>query len=88
MKVGERAATMARSFNVREGFKVDDDNLPDRFSTPFEEGPIAGETLPNSKLNELKKMYYGMMGWNIETGVPTKEKLFELDIGWIVDALF
>lgn len=88
MKVGERAATMARAFNVREGFKADDDNLPDRFSTPFEEGPIAGETLPNSKLNELKKMYYGMMGWNIETGVPTKEKLFELDIGWIVDALF
>ena len=42
-------------------------------------------TALDQKLNELKKIYYGMMGWDIETGVPTKEKLFELDIGWTVD---
>ncbi len=31
---------------------------------------------------EAVHMYYGMMGWDRETGVPTREKLWELDIAW------
>jgi len=87
MKVGERAATMARAFNVREGFKAEDDYLPERFSIPFEDGPIAGEAISKRELEEAKRIYYGMMGWDSETGVPTHEKLHELGIGWVAEEM-
>jgi aldehyde:ferredoxin oxidoreductase len=34
---------------------------------------------------ELEKavwLYYEMMGWDPETGMPTEGKLYELGIGW------
>lgn len=85
MKVGERAATLTRVFNVREGMKSEDDCLPDRFSTPFAEGPIAGEAISKNELERAKHMYYGMMGWNSLTGIPTNEKLHELGLGWLAE---
>ena len=41
-KVGERAATLARVFNLREGFTAADDTLPKRIFTKFASGPLAG----------------------------------------------
>ncbi len=87
MKVGERAVTMARAFNVREGATTKNDVLPDRFSTPLNKGPIAGETISKKNLENSKITYYKMMGWEEENGVPTTEKLYELDIGWIAKIL-
>jgi hypothetical protein len=29
-----------------------------------------------------------MMGWDKNTGIPTKAKLDELDIGWAYNAIF
>jgi aldehyde:ferredoxin oxidoreductase len=87
MKVGERAVTMARAFNIREGFTIGDDFLPDRFSSPLNKGPIAGESVSKEELEKSIKTYYTMMGWEAENGVPTTEKLFELDIGWIAKIL-
>ena len=86
MKIGERAATMARVFNVREGFTSDSDTLPERFSQPFTSGPTAGEKITGEDVERCKKIYYGMMGWD-ENGVPTVEKLYELDIGWAASLL-
>ena len=57
MKVGERAATMARAFNVREGFTEKDDYLPDRFAEPFKEGHTVGETITKSDLEKSKRVY-------------------------------
>lgn len=85
MKVGERATTMTRAFNVREGFKAEDDCLPERFETPFATGPIAGQVISKAELREAKRAYYGILGWNPETGVPTQEKLYELGIAWIAE---
>ncbi|MFQ6080417.1 MAG: aldehyde ferredoxin oxidoreductase family protein [Candidatus Bathyarchaeia archaeon] len=87
MKVGERAATMARAFNVREGFNAEDDYLPERFSVPFKDGLIAGEAISKRALEGAKRIYYGMMGWDPETGVPTHEKLHELGIGWVAEEI-
>jgi len=81
MKIGERAATMARIFNLREGLTSDQDTLPERFSQPFTSGPTAGERVTLEDVERCKRIYYGMMGWD-ERGIPTREKLYELDIGW------
>lgn len=86
MKVGERATTMARAFNVREGFTKDDDWLPERLFQPLESGPLKGTKLSKDVYREAIAAYYQVMGWD-ETGVPTKAKLEELDVGWVADKL-
>jgi aldehyde:ferredoxin oxidoreductase len=81
MKIAERAATLARIFNIREKFSVDDDILPQRISQPFNKGPTAGEKITNKELEQMKRIYYDIMGWN-EMGIPTYGKIIELDIEW------
>jgi len=86
MKVGERVTTMARVFNIREGFKKEDDWLPERFFHPQTSGALSDTAVNPEKLREARSIYYEMMGWD-ENGVPTKAKLEELDIGWVTNLL-
>ena len=81
MKAGERSATLARLFNVREGFTADDDALHERFFEPFKDGPLKGVGAKKEEMEKAVKGYYSMMGWD-EQGVPTEAKLYELGIGW------
>ncbi len=81
MKIGERVTTMARIFNVREGFTKDDDWLPERFFNPKDTVSGSRIKLDLEKLKEARSVYYSMMGWD-ENGVPERDKLEELDIGW------
>jgi len=82
MKVGERITTMARVFNLREGFSKNDDWLPDRFFQPQTSGELSNTSIQPDKLKNAIITYYKMMGWS-EDGIPTKTKLEELDIGWV-----
>jgi len=81
MKIGEKVTTMARIFNIREGFKKEDDWLPERFFHPTTSGPLSNTAVEAEKLEKARSIYYEMMGWD-ENGVPTETKLEELDIGW------
>lgn len=81
MKVGERVMTMARFFNIREGFSPKDDYIPSRFFIPFSSGPLKGVSIDKKKIEEAKEVYYAMMGW--EGGKPSSWKLGELGIEWI-----
>ncbi|MGD1991705.1 MAG: aldehyde ferredoxin oxidoreductase family protein [Anaerolineae bacterium] len=87
LQAGERAYTMARAFNVREGFTPASDRLPDRFFDPFEEGPSQGNALPRETFEQARVTFYRMMGWNPETGVPEDWKLEELDVAWVKEAM-
>ena len=87
LKVAERVVTLARVFNVREGLGPEDDVLPARFFEPFSSGPLEGVGVDRDALQEAVHTYYGMMGWDPETGVPTRHKLQELGVGWAVDQL-
>ncbi len=74
-KVGERVTTLARMFNVREGFAKKDDILPTRCLTePLTSGPAKGHIV---ELDEMRSEYYQLMGWD-QNGVPTSEKIKEL----------
>ena len=77
MKVGERIVTMARAFNIREGFTKDDDWLPERFFEPHTSGALAETYIKPDELKNAISIYYKMMGWDKE-GKPTKAKLAEL----------
>jgi aldehyde:ferredoxin oxidoreductase len=87
MKAGERVNAMARVFNVREGFTGADDMLPERLFEPLQGGLQKGRKIEQEDFEEALKTYYQMVGWDANTGVPTRAKLEELDIGWVADLL-
>lgn len=81
VKVGERANTMARLFNLREGFTAADDTLPPRLFEPLRSGALAGQALNRERFNYALQLYYEMAGWGRQ-GVPTPAKLAELGLTW------
>jgi len=84
MKLGERGVTMARAFNIREGFNKNDDILPERFFEPIRSGTLKGHRIDKKKFEKGLRLYYEMMGWD-EEGIPRKAKLEELNIGWVLE---
>ena len=87
VKVAERAWTLARVFNVREGLGAADDRLPERLYGPTRDGPLADAGIDRDKLQEAVHVYYGMLGWDAETGVPLPAKLHELGVPWAIEHL-
>ena len=81
MKTAERIITMARIFNLREGFTKNNDWLPERFFTPKRGGALSNTSLNAETLRNAIELYYEMMGWD-KNGIPLKARLEELDIGW------
>jgi aldehyde:ferredoxin oxidoreductase len=87
MKVGERATTLARIFNLREGFTAADDRLPERSHGPTRDGVLADGGIDRGELQEALRTYYAMLGWDRETGIPTLDTLHDLDIAWAAEYL-
>jgi aldehyde:ferredoxin oxidoreductase len=87
LKLGERAMNLARVFNMREGLTADDDELCERSYGPTRGGALAEGGIDRDELKKAMHTYYGMMGWDRETGVPTVEKLQELGVGWAAEHL-
>ena len=77
LKAGERIYNLERMINVRRGISRKDDVLPLRLLThKLREGGTEGNLPPlGTMLNE----YYCYRGWS-EQGIPTKERLGELDL--------
>jgi aldehyde:ferredoxin oxidoreductase len=86
MKVGERRLNLMRAFNAREGFTREEDVLPPKLAKPREGGPSDGAFFDPAELEQAKDIYYAMCGWD-EQGIPTRAKLEELSLGWVVDLL-
>jgi aldehyde:ferredoxin oxidoreductase len=86
MKEGERITTMARAFNVREGFTKNDDWLPERCFHPKTSGALSKSAVDPARLEKARSTYYEMMGWD-QNGVPTRTKLEELDVAWVAQML-
>ena len=79
LRVAERTLTMFRLFNVRHGFTDQDDRLPARFFQPRAGGALMDTALDPERMERAKQYYYALMGWN-DKGVPTAEKIEELEI--------
>jgi len=78
---GERISTLARLFNVREGFARPHDILPARnLSQPMSGGPAKGHVV---ELDPMLDEYYALVGWDAQ-GVPTSERLHKLGLGELV----
>jgi len=81
LEIGDRAYTLQRLFNVREGVRKVDDMLPKR----VQEIPEFGKYSKTSacKILNLESMVeecYKERGWDENTGIPTEVKLKELGL--------
>jgi aldehyde:ferredoxin oxidoreductase len=77
-EVGERIVNAERLINLRLGADMADDDLPDHFVE--ERVPDAGPTFGMTvDIESMRRDFYSAMGWD-EQGVPTREKLRELDL--------
>lgn len=85
MKASERAFNLLKAANVREGFDRKDDSFPERW---------FGEKKHKDyyeKVEITKEMAYGLLndfyderGWDVKTGIPTKSKLLELGLDYVI----
>jgi aldehyde:ferredoxin oxidoreductase len=78
-EIGERSLTLARLFNIREGFGADDDRLPPQVTKPHVSGVLSKVRLDPDDLAVQIRAYYAARGWS-EEGVPLPETLARLDI--------
>ncbi len=82
LMAAERNWNLERLFNLKAGIKPEDDTLPRRLlEVPIPSGPRKGTIIP---LKELIKEYYKVRGWD-EEGIPTKEKISELNLDFYFD---
>jgi aldehyde:ferredoxin oxidoreductase len=87
-RVGERLNNLARAFNAREGFTRSDDTFPERLMTePLESGASKGQIITREDLKTMLDEYYTVRGWDLKTGTPTRNKLVELNLGYVADQL-
>ncbi len=80
LKIGERSRNLKRMINKERGITADDDELQD-----INLRPVGGGTQDNvPDLDYMLSEYYEYRDWDEETGMPTEEKLEDLDL----DSLF
>ncbi|GLI52932.1 aldehyde ferredoxin oxidoreductase family protein [Thermodesulfovibrio yellowstonii] len=85
LKAGERVFNLEKLFNYREGFRREDDWLPDRFfEDAFTIGPKKGAVLDRAKFRDMLTQYYKERGWDTETTEPTEAKLKKLGLDKII----
>ncbi|RLI44379.1 hypothetical protein DRO69_07515 [Candidatus Bathyarchaeota archaeon] len=88
-RICNKVITLERAWNIREGHKGrEDDTIPRRLlEERLPDGPFKGYTLNKEKLEELKSRYYALRGWDIETGIPTRETLEKYNLKDVADDL-
>ncbi len=81
IEIGERISNLQRCFNVREGIRRKDDIIPKRLMQKPAFGPFS--TREETAVKDYDAMlddYYLERGWDPVTGIPSAEKLKELEV--------
>ena len=84
IEIGERTQNLRRMFNIRHG--IIDFHINPRAigKEPQKKGPLKGVTIP---IEEMGKQLFKELDWDPETGIPKKETLERLDLGFTVQDL-
>jgi aldehyde:ferredoxin oxidoreductase len=79
-RVGERIVTLKKLFNIREGWRPQDDWLPPRLlSEKLPTGVVQGVGLTPDELHQMIDSYYQARGWERD-GTISQHKLEELHL--------
>jgi len=84
LRIGQRIQTLRQMFNIREGIDPHNQKISQRLTgkPPLESGPNKGVEYD---LEILMQAYWQQIGWNPDTGIPTRETLTALDLTDIID---
>lgn len=91
LRTGERIFNLEKLLNVREGFSREDDRIPPVYlqnivtPLPAREGDRYltdwfGKRLTREAIEGMLDAYYEERGWDIKKGIPTRQKLVDLDL--------
>jgi aldehyde:ferredoxin oxidoreductase len=82
-ETGKRITTLLQAFNVREGFRPGDFKLPERVNgnPAMKVGGLKGVTIDSEG---LKRQFYEAMGFDVETGAVSKERVTALGLDDVV----
>ena len=83
LETGARIQTLRQSFNVREGIRASDIQLPGRLlgKPPLTEGPLSDVTID---VDKLRQEYFQSMGWDPDNGQPQPKTLEKLGLNQLV----
>jgi len=88
IEVADRVAALERAYNAREGLTREHDTLPARLlEDPVRSGPNKGQVVSRKELESMKDDFYQSMGWGINTGVPSTERLRSLQLEDVAENL-
>ncbi len=76
-----RIYAVERCYGVRQGITKDDDFLRGKWAEESTRGgPFDGSRLEREKFEKMLEDYYTQRGWNVSTGIPTRETLEKLNL--------
>lgn len=81
LMVGERIINLLRLFNIRQGLTPDHDSISFRLGEAPKEGVAQGKSI-GPFLEDMRKNYYKLMGWDELTGQPLPDTLKRLGLNW------
>jgi len=84
LKTGRRILTLRQAFTAREGITPDQVDLPSRIKE--EPLPVKSGAPPKIDFRALKEGYFAEMGWDIHTGMPSRDTLEDLGLADLVKA--
>ena len=75
-----RIVNLKKAYNIREGWKPEDDTLPERFlTTKLSDGASKGALIPRDRLRAMIREYNITRGWTPEGYLPDRI-LLDLDL--------
>ncbi len=90
LKSAERAYNVYKMLNVREGFDRKHDRFPQKWFEPLKRPDrdeemvltdyFGDKPLAREDLEKMLDSYYEEKGWDVQKGVPTRERLIELGL--------
>ncbi len=87
--VSRRLHNVEKAINtLHGGFTRKDDYPPKRYwEEPVKSGPYKGDRIEHDKWDEALDAYYGLHGWDPETGLQTRRCLVDLGLEAVADRL-
>lgn len=86
LRAGERGWNLKRLINLRLGLRLEQERLPKAFLRPFADAAAGtGGFVP--EITSMLEAYYQARGWNHRTGFPSRLKLNELGLDWVLSTI-
>ncbi|KYH31487.1 aldehyde ferredoxin oxidoreductase family protein [Neomoorella mulderi] len=86
MRIGKKIINLMRIYNLLRGITVAVERPSPRYGSPVVDGACQG-VHPGKYLPEMRSMYFELMGWDKNTGIPLPETLKELGLSDLIEVV-